>query len=196
MAVNAVQKYLVKNTRLGIPALVHEECLTGLAAWKATTVFANATQAVATPILRYVADQRELIGGNRVALWWAHHLALRANGAKMGKGSGQVVDDTASGDLVASLAVDYITLDKIDKGATLALVYPPEMLLIPSPVSADFRASDIEPTMVTSRPSRIQTVPRPITTIQCHRAQGSRSNLAGMSVVMRPVSTSDDIVPS
>ncbi len=53
----------------------------------------------------------------------------------MGKGSGQVVDDTASGDLVASLAVDYITLDKIEKGATLALVFPPEMLVIPSPVT-------------------------------------------------------------
>jgi len=53
----------------------------------------------------------------------------------MGKGSGQVVDDTASGDLVASLAVDYITLDKVDKGATIALVYPPEMLVIPSPIA-------------------------------------------------------------
>jgi iron(III) transport system substrate-binding protein len=66
---------------------------------------------------------------------WAFFEGLRANGAKMGKGSGQVVDDTASGDLVASLAVDYITLDKIDKGATLALIYPPEMLVIPSPVA-------------------------------------------------------------
>ena len=66
---------------------------------------------------------------------WSYFEALRANGAKMGKGSGQVVDDTASGDLVASLAVDYITLDKIDKGATLALVYPPEMLVIPSPIT-------------------------------------------------------------
>jgi len=66
---------------------------------------------------------------------WSYFEGLRANGAKMGKGSGQVVDDTASGDLVASLAVDYITLDKVDKGATLALVYPPEMLLIPSPVA-------------------------------------------------------------
>jgi iron(III) transport system substrate-binding protein len=66
---------------------------------------------------------------------WGYFEALRANGAKMGKGSGQVVDDTASGDLVASLAVDYITLDKIDKGATLALVFPPEMLVIPSPVA-------------------------------------------------------------
>jgi iron(III) transport system substrate-binding protein len=66
---------------------------------------------------------------------WSYFEGLRANGAKMGKGSGQVVDDTASGDLVASLAVDYITLDKVDKGATLALVYPPEMLVIPSPVA-------------------------------------------------------------
>lgn len=66
---------------------------------------------------------------------WGYFEALRANGAKMGKGSGNVVDDTASGDLVASLAVDYITLDKIDKGATLALVFPPEMLVIPSPIT-------------------------------------------------------------
>ena len=69
------------------------------------------------------------------AFGWGYFEALRANGAKMGKGSGQVVDDTASGDLLASLAVDYITLDKVDKGATLALVYPPEMLLIPSPIA-------------------------------------------------------------
>jgi beta-glucosidase-like glycosyl hydrolase len=31
------QQWLKENTRLGIPALVHEECLTGLASWKATT---------------------------------------------------------------------------------------------------------------------------------------------------------------
>ncbi|NCT89406.1 glycosyl hydrolase [Cellulomonas sp. APG4] len=31
------QQWLQRETRLGIPALVHEECLTGLAAWKATT---------------------------------------------------------------------------------------------------------------------------------------------------------------
>lgn len=66
---------------------------------------------------------------------WSYFEGLRANGAKMGKGSGQVVDDTASGDLVASLSVDYIALDKIDKGATLALVFPPEMLVIPSPIA-------------------------------------------------------------
>lgn len=71
---------------------------------------------------------------------WEYFDGLRKNGAKMGKGSGQVVDDTASGDLVASLAVDYITLDKVDKGATIALVYPPEMLVVPSPI-AIFKAS-------------------------------------------------------
>ena len=31
------QRRLVEETRLGIPAIVHEECLTGLAAWKAAT---------------------------------------------------------------------------------------------------------------------------------------------------------------
>ena len=49
--------------------------------------------------------------------------------------SDQVIDVAASGDLHGSLAVDYITLDKVDKGATLQLVYPPEMLVIPSPVA-------------------------------------------------------------
>ncbi|MGR6917870.1 beta-xylosidase/alpha-l-arabinosidase [[Actinomadura] parvosata] len=33
----ARQRWLRENTRLGIPALAHEECLTGLAAWRATT---------------------------------------------------------------------------------------------------------------------------------------------------------------
>lgn len=66
---------------------------------------------------------------------WDFFKQLRANGAKMGKGSGQVIDDTASGDLVGSLGVDYITNDKIEKGATIALAYPPEMLVIPSPAA-------------------------------------------------------------
>ncbi|MEV0349854.1 glycoside hydrolase family 3 N-terminal domain-containing protein [Nonomuraea sp. NPDC050680] len=33
----ARQRWLLDHTRLGIPALAHEECLTGLAAWRATT---------------------------------------------------------------------------------------------------------------------------------------------------------------
>jgi len=32
-----LQRRLVRDTRLGIPAIVHEECLTGFAAWKAAT---------------------------------------------------------------------------------------------------------------------------------------------------------------
>ena len=33
----SLQRDLVTKTRMGIPAIVHEECLTGLAAWKAAT---------------------------------------------------------------------------------------------------------------------------------------------------------------
>jgi len=36
-AVRDAQRFLVEGTRLGIPAIVHEESLTGLVAWKATT---------------------------------------------------------------------------------------------------------------------------------------------------------------
>ncbi len=68
------------------------------------------------------------------AFGWQYFEDLRGNRAKMAQGSGQVVDDTASGDLKGSLAVDYITIDKMQKGATLALAYPPEMLIIPSPI--------------------------------------------------------------
>lgn len=76
---------------------------------------------------------------------WQYFEALRANGAKIGKGSGQVVDDTASGDLVGCLGVDYITLDKIEKGATLALAFPPEMLVIPSPIAIFKNSANLEP---------------------------------------------------
>lgn len=66
---------------------------------------------------------------------WDYFEKIKANGAKMGQGSGQVVDDTASGDLKTSIAVDYIATEKMNKGATLALVFPREMLVIPSPVA-------------------------------------------------------------
>ncbi|HOV37184.1 MAG TPA: ABC transporter substrate-binding protein [Spirochaetales bacterium] len=68
-------------------------------------------------------------------LGWEYIEKLKANGARMGQGSGQVVDDTAAGDLIACLGVDYITIDKIKKGAPLGIVFPPEMLVIPSPVA-------------------------------------------------------------
>ncbi len=66
---------------------------------------------------------------------WDYFVHLKANGAKMGQGSGQVVDDTASGDLKACIGVDYITSEKMGKGATLGLFFPQEMLVIPSPVA-------------------------------------------------------------
>ncbi len=49
---------------------------------------------------------------------------------------------------------------------------------------------EIWPTIVTSRPSRIQTVPSPMMIIQCHRDQGSRSSRAGTLVLIVPVCTS------
>jgi iron(III) transport system substrate-binding protein len=69
------------------------------------------------------------------SLGWDYIQKLKANGAKMGQGSGQVVDDTASGDLSACIGVDYITIDKIKKGASLGISFPAEMLVIPSPVA-------------------------------------------------------------
>lgn len=66
---------------------------------------------------------------------WGFFEQLRDNQARIGKGSGQVIDDTASGELAACLAVDYITNDKIKKGAHIALYYPPELLVVPSPVA-------------------------------------------------------------
>jgi len=66
---------------------------------------------------------------------WKYFYDLKANGARIGKGSGQVIDDTASGELYASLAVDYITHGKIEKGAHIKMCYPPELLVVPSPVA-------------------------------------------------------------
>jgi len=66
---------------------------------------------------------------------WEFIQKLRANGAMMGQGSGQVVDDTAIGSLAACIGVDYITLDKVEKGSPLGFFNPPEMLVIPSPAA-------------------------------------------------------------
>ncbi len=68
-------------------------------------------------------------------LGWDYIEKLKGNGAIMGQGSGQVVDDTASGDLKACIGVDYITVDKMQKGANIGFAYPKEMLVIPSPVA-------------------------------------------------------------
>ncbi|MFA6682436.1 MAG: ABC transporter substrate-binding protein, partial [Sphaerochaeta sp.] len=68
-------------------------------------------------------------------LGWDYIQRLADNGTRMGQGSGQVVDDTAAGDVAACIGVDYITLDKIVKGATLGFTYTDKMLVIPSPVA-------------------------------------------------------------
>jgi hypothetical protein len=60
---------------------------------------------------------------------------LRGNGAFIGQGSEQVIEAVAAGDIAACLAVDYITFDKMSSGAPIALAYPPEMIVIPSPVA-------------------------------------------------------------
>ena len=59
-----------------------------------------------------------------------------------------------------------------------------EEMLIPLPLAEI--APAIEPTIVTSRPSRIHTVPSPTRIFQCHRDHGSRSNRAGMLVSIVP----------
>ena len=72
---------------------------------------------------------------------WDYIVRLHDNGATKSKGSGRVIDDTADGVLNACLGVDYITAGKIDKGAPLKMVYPQELLTVPSPV-AIFKDAD------------------------------------------------------
>ncbi|MBR1807047.1 MAG: ABC transporter substrate-binding protein [Selenomonadaceae bacterium] len=72
---------------------------------------------------------------------WDYIVRLHDNGATKSKGSGRVVDDTAEGVLNACLGVDYITAVKIDKGSPLKMVYPNELLMVPSPV-AIFKDAD------------------------------------------------------
>ena len=55
-------------------------------------------------------------------------------------------------------------------------------------------APAIDPTIVTSSPSRIHTVPSPIRIFQCHRDHGSRSSRAGMLVSIVPSSPADDAI--
>src|SRR3954454_74218 len=63
------------------------------------------------------------------------------------------------------------------------------------PLSASGRRGAIAPTIVTSRPSSTHTVPRPITTRQWKRDQGSRSSRAGTSVLITRRSAVALIVP-
>lgn len=66
---------------------------------------------------------------------WEYFEALSANGLRTIPDSKQVISDVAEGKLAACLAVDYIARDLMAKGAPLDLVYPPQMLVVPSPVA-------------------------------------------------------------
>ncbi len=61
------QRFLVRGTRLGIPGLAHEECLTGLAAWRATT-FPTALAWGATFDPELIAEVGAAIGSSMAAL--------------------------------------------------------------------------------------------------------------------------------
>ena len=66
---------------------------------------------------------------------WDYLVRLHDNGAMKSKGSGRVIEDTANGTLKACLGVDYITASKIDKGDPLKMIYPHELIMVPSPVA-------------------------------------------------------------
>ena len=66
---------------------------------------------------------------------WDYLVRLHDNGAIKSKGSGRVIEDTANGTLKACLGVDYITASRIDKNDPVAMVYPPELIMVPSPIA-------------------------------------------------------------
>ena len=75
---------------------------------------------------------------------WPFIESLKKNGVRIGKGSSQVVQATAAGETAVTLAVDYITIAAINNGADIALVFPQEMLVVPSPIAIFKQSSNIE----------------------------------------------------
>ena len=72
VAANAIQRYLVEETRLGIPAIVHEECLHGLIAW-AAPCFQQSIGAAATLRLRTSCRRWPRRSGGGCSLTGARH---------------------------------------------------------------------------------------------------------------------------
>ena len=72
-AADAIQRHLIQRTRLGIPALIHEECLHGLLAWGAPC-FQQSIGAAATfdpdlvEAVAAIIRRRMLATGGRLAL--------------------------------------------------------------------------------------------------------------------------------
>ena len=71
---NRIQRYLVEQTRLGIPAIVHEESLHGLLAWGAAC-FQQAIGAAASFDPDLLADVARVIGRRMLASGAQHSLA-------------------------------------------------------------------------------------------------------------------------
>ncbi|MCS7239638.1 MAG: glycoside hydrolase family 3 C-terminal domain-containing protein [Candidatus Bipolaricaulota bacterium] len=72
--VNAVQKYLLENTRLGIPALVHEECLAGVLSPEAL-LFPQPLALASTWEPKLVEEMANFIRDQLLALGVRHGLA-------------------------------------------------------------------------------------------------------------------------
>ena len=66
---------------------------------------------------------------------WEFVDKMATNKVNISRGAGQVIDDTVSGKLAGGIAVDYISLDAIRNGAAVGYVFPPEILVVPSPVA-------------------------------------------------------------
>jgi beta-glucosidase len=104
---NAIQKYLVENTRLGIPAIIHEECCSGYMAHGAT-VFPQAIGVASTWEPELVVAMADVIRHQMRSVGAHHALAPVldvARDARWGR-----VEETFGEDpyLTASLGVAYI----------------------------------------------------------------------------------------
>ncbi len=75
---------------------------------------------------------------------WSFIESLKKNGVRIGNGSSQVVQATVAGETAVALVVDYITIAAINNGADIALVFPQEMLVVPSPIAIFKQSSNIE----------------------------------------------------
>lgn len=72
---------------------------------------------------------------------WGYIERLHRNGTVKCEGSKQVIEQTVNGNLSACIGVDYIAANYIDNGAHVIMIYPKEMIVVPSPV-AIFKNSD------------------------------------------------------
>lgn len=74
VAANAIQKYLIENTRLGIPAVIHEECCSGYMA-RGATVFPQAIGVASTWEPELVQAMADVIRAQMRAVGAHHALA-------------------------------------------------------------------------------------------------------------------------